>query len=321
MILYNENNKRVKGVKNNPYFNKTIIKKDFITNYSLYLLALPIIIYFILFSYQPMYGAIIAFKDFRPGLGISGSPWVGFENFITFFSSYYFWRLIWNTFIINVYGLIFGFTAPIIFALLLNELKLLPIKRSVQTISYFPHFVSMVVIAGLIRNFCSYDGAINSIIVFLGGARSGLLNRAELFRSIYVASGVWQDMGFDSIIYLAAISNINSELYEAAHIDGAGRLRQALNITIPGIMPTVVILLILSMGRMMSVGYEKIILLYNPMTYSTADVISSFVYRKGLLEANYSYSAAIGLFNSVINLSLLFLANFISRRVNETSLW
>lgn len=303
------------------YFNCEKVKKDFKSNYSLYLMALPVVVFFILFHYQPMYGAIIAFKRFIPAKGIAGSPWVGFENFNDFFTSYYFWRLIRNTLLINIYGLVFGFPAPIILALLLNEVRLQLFKKVVQTISYIPHFVSIIVIAGIIRNFCAVDGAINTIITWFGGTRTGLLARPELFRAIYTVSGIWQEIGFGSIIYLAALSSIDPSLYEAAGMDGANRLKQAVHITIPGILPTIVILLILRIGRMMNVGYEKIILLYNSMTYETADVISSFVYRKGLLEADYSYSTAVGLFNSVINFTLLILANAFSRKVNETSLW
>jgi len=297
------------------------IRKDFVANYSLYLMALPIIVFFILFHYVPMYGALIAFKQFKPSLGILGSPWVGLDNFKNFFGSYYFGRLVKNTFLISLYSVIFGFPAPIILALLLNEIRHRFFKRTIQTISYIPHFVSLVVVAGIIIDFTRIGGLINSIILALGGTATNLLARAELFKGIYVASGIWQEVGYGSIIYLAAIAGINIELYESARIDGAGRLQQLLRITLPCIMPTIIILLILRMGSMMNVGFEKIILLYNSMTYETADVISSFVYRKGLLEADYSYSTAVGLFNSVINFILLFRANTISRKVNETSLW
>lgn len=297
------------------------IRKDFMANYMLYFMAVPVIVYFILFHYVPMYGALIAFKQFKPTLGILGSPWVGLDNFENFFSSYYFGRLVKNTFLISLYSVIFGFPAPIILALLLNEIRQRLFKRTIQTISYIPHFVSLVVVAGIIIDFTRVGGLINSIIVALGGTATNLLARAELFKGIYVVSGIWQEVGYGSIIYLAAIAGINMELYESARIDGAGRLQQLLRITLPCIMPTIVILLILRMGSIMNVGFEKIILLYNSMTYETADVISSFVYRKGLLEADYSYSTAVGLFNSVINFILLICANTISRKVNETSLW
>jgi putative aldouronate transport system permease protein len=297
------------------------LKHDFSINKTLYLLAIPVLLYFFLFHYVPMYGVIIAFKRYVPARGIVGSPWVGWQNFRSFFSSYYFFRLVRNTILINVYAVFFGFPAPILLALLINELRFTAFKRVVQTISYIPHFVSTVVVAGIIIDFTRSDGFINQIVTLLGGAPRNLLMQPEYFRAIFVGSGIWQEIGYQSIIYLAAISTINPELYESAHLDGAGRLNQLLHITLPGIMPVIVILLILRIGNMMNVGFEKVILLYHPITYETADVISSFVYRKGLLDGDYSYSTAIGLFNSVINFCLLLGANAISRRVNETSLW
>jgi len=223
--------------------------------------------------------------------------------------------------IINLYGLLFGFPAPIILALLLNELHNRVFKRIVQTISYLPHFVSLMVICGIIVNFTGRNGLINDIIAFFGGERVNLLSRPEYFRPIYIISDIWQSVGWGSIIYLAALSSIDVEQYEAARIDGASRWQKIRHISLPGIMPTIVILLILRIGNMMNVGFEKIILLYNPGTYETADVISSYVYRKGLMEFSFSFSSAVGLFNSVINFTLLLCANWISRRVNETSLW
>lgn len=298
-----------------------LLSRDFSINWPLYAMALPVLAYFIVFNYVPMYGVTIAFKRYNPSLGVLGSPWTGFDNFKNFFSSYYFWRLIRNTLVINVQNLVFGFPAPIILALLMNELRSQAFKRTAQTISYLPHFVSTVVIAGIIIDFTRTEGLINSVVTALGGTASNLLTRPDLFRTIFVGSGIWQEVGFGSIIYLAAITGINPELYESSRIDGAGRWGQLWHITLPSIAPTIIILLILRMGGMMNVGFEKIILLYNSMTYETADVISSFVYRKGLLEADYSYSTAVGLFNSLINFALLVLANRASRRVNETSLW
>ncbi len=295
--------------------------KDIIKNRAVYFMALPVFIYYIIFHYGPMYGAIIAFKDFSPGKGIVASDWVGFKHFIEFFNSYYFVRVLRNTFFINISNLIFGFPAPIILALLLNELRSSRLKKTVQTISYMPHFLSIMVVAGMIIDFTGRNGVFNDIIVSLGGQRSNLMMRSELFRAIFVGSGIWQGVGWGSIIYLAALTGIDPQLYEASVIDGAGRLRQTWHITLPGIRPTIVILLILQLGQMMNVGFEKIILLYNAATYETGDVISSFVYRKGLLEFNYSYSAAVGLFNSVINFTLLICANWMSRKLNETSLW
>jgi putative aldouronate transport system permease protein len=290
-------------------------------NWSLYILAVPVIVYFVLFSYKPMYGALIAFKNYSPGRGFSGSPWVGFEHFIRYFKSPYFFRLIKNTFLISFYGLLFGFPAPIILALLLNEVRHPLYKRSVQTITYLPHFISMIVICGMITDFSLSTGLFNDLIVFFGGQRHPLLQQPNLYRPIYIASDIWQHIGWGTIIYLSALSAIDPQLYEAAMIDGAGRFRQLINVTIPSITPTIVILLILRIGQLLSVGYEKTLLLYNPATYETADIISTYVYRVGLLEQNWSYSTAIGLFNSFINFTLLLIANKISRKVSETSLW
>ncbi len=300
---------------------KGTLKRDFKKNKLLYLMILPVVIFYITFFYVPMYGAIIAFKNFNPAEGILGSPWVGFEHFMNFFNSYYFWRVLKNTFLISINTLVFGFPAPIILALLINELKNKTFTRTVQTVTYLPHFISLVVIAGMIRDFTSLNGVINHIIAFFGGERIVMLSRPELFVPIYVTSGIWQEVGWGSIIYLAALSGIDPQLYEAAYMDGAGRLRQTWNITLPGIMPTIVILFIMRMGKILSIGFEKIILLYNPAIYETADVIASFVYRRGLQNFDFSFATAVGLFNSLINLILLIFANYISRKVNETSLW
>lgn len=298
-----------------------IIKKDYNKRKLVYLMLVPVLSFYIIFHYWPMYGAIIAFKQFSPGKGIFASPWVGFENFQDFFNSYYCWRLIRNTLLINIYQLIFAFPAPIIFAFLLNEVKDGIFKRTVQTVSYLPHFISLIVVCGMLVDFLSIDGVVNDIIEMFGGQRISLLLQPSWFRAIYVSSGIWQHMGWDSIIYLASLSSIDPQLYEAIKIDGGGRLRQLWHISLPGIAPTIIILLILKAGQMMNVGFEKVFLLYNPNTYETADVISTFVYRKGLLEMNFSYSAAVGLFNSVINFVLLILSNKISKATTETSLW
>ena len=295
--------------------------KDFKKNWVLYLMVLPVIAYYIIFHYLPMYGIQIGFKDFNIAKGYMGSPWVGLKYFQQFFESFYFWRVLRNTLMISIYELIFGFPAAIIFALLLNEVKNRRFKKYVQTISYMPHFISAVVICGIILNFCVSDGLINDVIALFGWERSSLLQDMRNFRTIYIASGIWQNMGFSSIIYFSAISAVDQELYQAAIVDGANRFRQVWHITLPSIKPTIVILLILSMGSLLSVGFEKIILLYNPATYEVADVISSHVYRMGLQKLNWSYGAAVGLFNSVANLILLILANRISRKVSEVSLW
>ncbi len=297
------------------------VKKDWKRNRSLYLMVLPVILFYILFHYKPMYGAIIAFQDYNPRQGVTGSEWVGFDQFIRFFTSPYFGRLVKNTLLLSVYGIIFGFPAPIILALLLNELRAKRFKKTVQTITYLPHFISLVVVTGIIKDFTQSTGLINDIIVMFGGERSSLIQNPALYRTIYIVSDIWQGIGWGSIIYLSALSGVDQQLYEAASIDGAGRWKQLIHVTLPGIAPTIVIMLIMRMGQLLGTGYEKTILLYNEATYETADVIASYIYRVGILERNWSYSTAIGLFNSVINLALLIATNKISRRVSETSLW
>ncbi|MCA0753531.1 ABC transporter permease subunit [Paenibacillus sp. N4] len=298
-----------------------MLRKDFKKNKYLYFLGLFGVAYYLIFSYTPMYGVIIAFKDYSPVKGIMGSSWVGLHHFTEFFQSFYFWRLLRNTLLINIYELLFAFPAPIILALLLNELKHANFKRVVQTVTYLPHFVSIVVICGMIVDFSRKSGLFNMILGWFGVEAQNLLLDPSLFRTIFIGSGIWQGVGWGSIIYLAALSGIDTQLYDAATVDGANRWKQVLHVTLPGIMPTIIILLILRIGGMMDVGFEKVILLYNSQTYETADVISSFVYRRGLLEANYSYSTAVNLFNSIVNFMLLILANRISRKVNDTSLW
>lgn len=295
--------------------------KDISKNRLLYVMLIPVLLYFTVFHYFPMYGASIAFKDFTPRLGITGSPWVGLEHFESFFNGIHFWRVVKNTLLISFYELLFGFPAPIILALLLNEVRKTVFKRTVQTITYMPHFISLVVVCGIIKEFTMSDGLINDILAFFGRERLSLLLEPEYFRTIFVSSSIWQNIGWGTIIYLAALAGIDQEQYEAAKIDGANRWRQMLSVTLPGIMPTITILFILEIGRLMNVGSEKIILLYNPSTYDTADVISSYVYRVGLQEFNYSFSSAVGLFNSAINFTLVFGSNWLSRRMNKTSLW
>jgi len=289
---------------------------------ALYLMAVPVALYYIVFHYGPMYGAVIAFKDFDISKGIWGSTWVGFKHFTDFFSSFYFWRILRNTVLLSLYQLLWGFPAPILLALLLNEIRHVRFRRFIQTASYLPHFISMVVACGMLVDFCSRDGVITGLLAAVGIPPVNLLTQPGNFRTVYVASGIWQEAGWGAIIYLAALSGIDVQLYEAAVIDGAGRMRKLLSVTIPGIMPTVVLMFLLHVGRIMSLGFEKIILLYNPNTYETADIISSFVYRKGLGEGfQFSFTAAVGLFSSVINLTLVVAANAVSRRVNQTSLW
>lgn len=287
----------------------------------IYVMAIPMILYYILFHYVPMYGAVIAFKDYSPGLGIAKSPWVRFKNFEDFFSSVYFGRLIRNTLSINIKLLVFGFPLPIIFAILLNEVRSKSFLKGIQTISYLPHFVSTMVLCGMIVDFCARGGIITQIAQLFGAKNSNLLLKAENFQKVYVISDIWQTLGWNSIIFYAAITGIDQQLYEAAEMDGANRFQKMLHVTLPGISQTIIIMLILRVGQMMTIGYEKTILLYNPNTYETADVISTYVYRKGLLDFDYSYSTAIGLFNSVINFIMLVGANKISKKYNDTSLW
>ena len=297
------------------------VKKDFIRNRSLYILVIPVILFYIMFHYKPMYGAIIAFQDYVPRKGISGSDWVGFDQFIRFFQSPYFFRLIKNTLLLSIYGLVFGFPMPIILALLLNELHHKKYKKVIQTITYLPHFISLVVVTGMIKDFTQSTGLITDIVVMLGGERSSLIQNPDLYRTIYIVSDIWQGIGWGSIIYLSALSGVDQQLYEAASIDGAGRFKQLLNVTLPRIAPTIIIMLVLRIGQLLGTGYEKTILLYNEATYETADIIASYIYRVGILERNWSSSTAIGLFNSVINLTLILIANKISKKVSETSLF
>ena len=293
--------------------------RDLKRNRHIYLMLLPVVGYYLVFHYVPMYGAIIAFQDFNPLKGVFGSPWVGLQNFQDFFSSVYFGRLIFNTAAISVLEIVFGFPAPIILALLINELRWNPFRRLVQTITYLPHFISVVVIVGMMFDFFARDGLTNQLLSTADPI--AFMQSPDWFRQLFVGSGIWQQVGWGSIVYLAAIATIDAALYEAAKVDGANRFRQIWHITIPGILPTIVILLVLRMGSVMSVGYEKIILMYNPLTYETADVISTYVFRRGLLQADFSFSAAVGLFNSVINFALLIGANRVSRRLTGSGLW
>ena len=269
-----------------------------------------------------MYGVQIAFKDFIVTKGITGSPWVGFAHFERFFNSYYFWRLIKNTLGLGLYELLVGFPIPILLALMLNEVKNKFFKRFVQTVTYAPHFLSTVVLVGMLFIFLSpRTGLVNQLIVAFGGEPVPFMVRPEWFKTLYVFSGIWQQMGWSSIIYFAALSGIDPQLHEAATVDGAGRLRRIWHINLPCIMPTIVILLILNTGSILSIGFEKVYLMQNAMNMESSDVISTYVYRSGILGAQYSFSAAVGLFNSVVNAIMLVVVNYMARRVGETSLW
>ena len=269
-----------------------------------------------------MYGTIIAVKDFRLGDTIASAPWIGFRWFREFFNSMYFWRLIKNTLIINFYQLIFGFPIPIIFALVVNEIRIKKFKRTLQTISYMPYFISVVVVVGILNNFFGVNhGIINTMLESWGYEKIHFFLESKYFRGLYVGSGIWQGFGYGSVIYIAAMSGVDMNLYEAARIDGASRLQQIRHVTLQAIKPTIVILLILNIGALMSEGFAKIILMYNPATYEVADVISTYVYRRGLVDMQYSFSTAVGLFNSVVNFAMLIAANALSKRVSEISLW
>ncbi|MDR1971899.1 MAG: ABC transporter permease subunit [Treponema sp.] len=297
------------------------IIKDLKLNYTVYLMVLPVVAYFFIFHYMPMGGVLMAFQDFSVRRGIFGSPWVGAEHFIRFFNSVYFWRLIRNTLLISFYGLLFSFPLPIVFALCLNEIKNRKFKKTVQTISYLPYFISIVVVVSILIDFTKSQGILTRLAALLGDSGGALISRPEWFRALYIGSNMWQHLGYNSIIFIAALSGIDPELYEAAWIDGAGRWKQTLHVTLPGIASTIVILLILRLGQIMSIGFEKTILMYSPATYETADIISSYTYRVGIIDNNYSYSTAVNLFNSVINFLMLIGANKISRKFSETSLW
>ena len=301
-------------------FGKRLLE-DLRTNWLVYLLAVPAVVYFFVYCYIPIGGLVIAFKDYNITQTIWEAEWVGFEHFIDFFEGYYFGRLIRNTLTISLSTLVFGFPVPILFALLLNEMRNLKYKKLAQTITYIPHFISIVVICSMILDFTSVDGLINTIIKYFGGEPISFLSKAEWFVPVYVVSDIWQTFGWNSIVFMAALTAVDPALYEASRLDGASRLQQIWHISLPSILPTVVTMLILRMGTVMNVGFEKVMNLYNTSTYRTADVISTYVYRQGILSADYSFSTAVGLFNSIISLLLVVLANKVSRKLSETSLW
>ena len=287
----------------------------------LYLMLILPVAYYLIFSYWPMYGVTIAFKKYNIIKGVIGSPWIGFKHFENYLTDSYFYKLLRNTLVLNISNLAFAFPAPIILALLFNELRGSRFKRLVQSVTYLPHFISTVVICGMIVNLLANDGMVNNLIASLGGKRVQFMMRSEMFRPIYIISGIWQNIGWNSIIYLAAISGVDEQLYEAATIDGAGRLRKAVSVTLPGIAPTVTVMLIMAVGGMMGVATEKILLLYTGSTYETADVIATYVYRRGMEGADFSYATAVGVFQSVVGLVFLYGANFFSRKISENSLW
>lgn len=307
--------------KAKPSSRMTAILAHIKRDRQLLILFIPCLLFYLIFRYGPLYGLIIAFKDYSVFKGIMASPWVGFDHFITFFTSNDFWLLFKNTFLLGIYNLIFGFPFPIILAILLNEVRVKWFMKTVQTISYLPAFLSVVVVSSMLIDFMSMNGIINTIISSLGFEKIYFLSLPEWFRTIYVGSNIWSHTGYDAIIFLAAIAGINPSLYEAAKMDGAGRLRTIFSITIPSIMPTILIIFIMRVGSVIRVGYEKVLLLYTPMTYEVSDIFSTFVYRKGILESNFSYSTAVGLFEALIAMVMVIGANYLSKRAGGKGLW
>ena len=301
---------------------KKLLPRAVQKNWDLYLLILPVVMYFILFKYLPMFGIQIAFKDFSAKKGIWGSDWVGFKHFIRFFKNYQFITLIKNTLGISIVTIVCAFPIPIIFALLLNEVKCKWFKKSIQFVTFAPHFLSTVVVVGMVLSFLAPStGIINNIIVAFGGEPIYFMTEPSMFKGIYVISGIWQHMGFDAIIYIAALSGIDMELYEAAAIDGANNFKRLLHITIPALIPTATIMLIRQFGSIMDVGFEKVFLMQNDLNRASSSVISTYVYEMGISGSQFSFSAAVGLFNAIINFALIILVNKTAKKLSNTSLW
>lgn len=312
-----------KSVAKVPAFSRRLAKIYNRDKWLYLIIAIPIV-WYLIFCYLPMYGVLLSVFDvrvFRSFSALTQGRFVGTKYFEQYLTDPYFWQLVRNTFALNIYDVIFGFPIPVIFALMLNELQSDKFKKGIQTITYLPHFISTVVICGIIRNFFSHDGLINDMLATFGLQRTTFLVQANMFRPIFVGSGIWQNFGWDSILYLAALTSVDPQLYEAARLDGAGRFQQIRYISFPSVLPTVTIMLIMRMGKLLSEGYTKILLLYNGSTMEVADVIATYVYRQGLQGAKFSYATAIGLFSSVVNLVLLVATNTISRKISETSLW
>ena len=299
-----------------------VLSEDFQRHKWKYLIIIPVIAYFILFDYKPMYGVIIAFKNYRVSTGIADSPWVGLKNFERFLTDRYFWKtLLPNTLTINILDLIFSFPVPILLALFLNEVKVPWFKKIIQTLTYLPHFVAAVVMCGLITTYCQSNGLFNDIAVFFGGKRTNLLVESKNYYFIYTASDIWKSAGWGSILYLSALAGVDQEQYEAAKIDGAGRFKQLIYVTLPCLAPMIVMKTIMRVGHLLKGGGQKTLLLYHPLTYDVADVISSYVYRKGMIDADYSFSTAVGMFNSVINIILLVTANKIAKKAGDSGIF
>ncbi|AXO35275.1 ABC transporter permease [Micromonospora chalcea] len=304
-----------------PRGRRTPWRRALRRDWQLYSLAVLPLLFFLTFRYLPMLGNVIAFRRFQPGGSLFGEYWTGLRYFRLFFTDPTFWSVFTNTLVLGALTLVFCFPLPIVLALLLNEVRNRALKRFVQSVSYLPHFLSIVIVAAMVLQLLSVDGTVNQMVRAVGGEPVPFMQQAGWFRTIYVSSEVWQTVGWGTILYLAALTTVDGDLYEAARIDGANRWRQTWHVTLPGIRPTMVTLLILNIGTFMAVGFEKILLLYNPLTYPTADVISTYLYRVGIVSGNLSYAAAIGLFESVIGLTLVLSANAISRRTVGTSLW
>lgn len=302
--------------------NRPSMKRSVKKYWDLYLILIPVLVYFLLFKFLPMYGLQIAFRDYRPRLGFWGSNWVGLKHFSRFFSTYSCWTIISNTLILSLLTLLFTFPLPIVLALVLNEMRDGSYKKTVQTITYAPHFLSTVVVVGMITAFCSPStGVVNTLIKFFGGDPIYFMAKSEWFRPLYIISEVWTNIGWDSIIFFSALSSVDPEMYEAARIDGANRLKMLRYITLPSITPTIAIMLILTCGRVMSIGFEKVFLMQTDLNLGVSEVISTFVYRQGILSAQTSYATAVGLMNSLVNFILVITVNSISKYVSEVSLW
>ncbi|MBK8030128.1 MAG: sugar ABC transporter permease [Chloroflexi bacterium] len=296
--------------------------RKILTNWQLYVFLLPTILYFLVFKYGPMYGIQIAFKDFVPTEGIWGSPWVGLEHFQRFFNSFQFGTLLRNTLVLSIYALVISFPLPVFLSLLMNQFPVVRYRRLVQTVIYAPTFISTVVLVGMINVFLSpRSGLINHLVVLFGGQPVQFMASPDWFPSIYVWSGVWQGTGFATIVYMAALASVDPALHEAAIMDGASKWGRIRYVDLPAIMPTIIILLILAVGNIMNVGFEKALLMQTPLNKPTSEIIQTYVYSLGLQRAQYSFSAAVGVFNSVVNLILLFMVNRFAKRVSDTSLW
>lgn len=307
--------------KKEKMLSRDFMKRRVLNNWQLYLLLVPVLAYYIIFHYVPMYGVTIAFKDYFPGMDLAEAPWVGFDNFSKFFDSYYFGRLVWNTLSIRLFQILVGFPLPIILAILLNELREGGLKKTVQNLTFIPHFLSSVVIVSLLNMLFQRTGVVNQVLGFFGHDPILFMQEASWFKPLFVLSGVWQNMGWNSLIYIGAILSIDPALYEAASIDGATRWQKIWRITLPCLMPTIIIMLLMNLGSIMNVGFDKALLMQNDLNKQASDIISTFVYERGILEGDYGLSTAVGLFNSLINTALLVVSNLLTKKVSGSGLW